>query len=306
MRIDEAILSTAFRYFAAVAAAGSIRAASRELNIAPSAINRQVLMLEDALGLSLFERTGRAMVPTEAGGLLLAACRTTMQNYEDVLATVDALKGLKRGKVRLASVETVSVNLLPQLIAAFRERYAGIEVVLTVTGSDHVASLVERRDADLGFTFNPQSLEGLEVAWSRALPIGAVMAPDHPLARRKTLSLADCLAHPYALPARGLSLRAALEQVMRRLKERPRPALEANSPRVMAALAGAGGLIAFQPRVGIEPQLAAGSLKFIKLADPDLPADELMLVRPHAHPAGAAAEAFFRHALDGVKAWPVL
>jgi len=306
MRIDTAILSTAFRYFAAVAAAGSVRAASRELNIAASAINRQVLMLEQALGLALFERTGRAMVPTEAGQLLLAACRETLQGYEDVLAAVDALRGLKRGKVRLASVETVSVNLLPQLIAAFAARYAGIEVALAITGSDQVASLVERREADLGFTFNPQSLEGLEIAWSEALPIGAVMAPSHPLAGRKELTVADCLVHPYALPARGLSLRAALEQVMRHLKQRPRPALEANSPRVMAALAAAGGLIAFQPRIGIEPQLSSGSLKFVPLADAELPADELMLVRPAGRPAGAAAEAFFRHALEGVKTWPVL
>ena len=306
MRIDTAILSTAFRYFAAVASAGSIRAASRELNIASSAINRQVLLLEDAIGLALFERTGRAMLPTEAGHLLLDACRETLHNYDDVLATVDALKGLRRGKVRIASVETVSVNLLPQLIADFRTRYPGIEVALTVTGSDQVASLVERREAELGFTFNPQSLEGLEVAWSKALPIGAVMAPDHPLSRRRKLTVADCLAFPYALPARGLSLRAALEKVMGRLKERPRPAIETNSPRVMAALAASGGLIAFQPRVGIEPQLAAGSLKFTKLAEPDLPADELMLVRPAGRRAGGAAEAFFRHALDGVKAWPVL
>jgi DNA-binding transcriptional LysR family regulator len=243
---------------------------------------------------------------TEAGQLLLTACRETLDNYDSVLAAVDALKGLRRGRVRLASVETVSLNLLPRLIAEFRRPYPGIEVRLTVTGSDQVTSLVARREADLGFTFNPESLEGLEVAWSQALPIGAVMATDHPLARRSPLTLDGCLAHPYALPARGLSLRAALERVMGRMKERPRPALEANSPRLMAALARDGGLIAFQPRVGVEQDLSAGSLVFVPLADPDLPPDELMLVRPAGRSHSAAADAFFRHALEGVKAWPVL
>lgn len=93
---------------------------------------------------------------------------------------------------------------------------------------------------------------------------------------------------------------------MRPLKQRPRPALESNSPRVMAALAASGGLIAFQPRIGIEPQLASGSLKFVALADPGLPADELMLVRPAGRPASLAAEAFFRHAFEGMRTWPVL
>lgn len=306
MRIDTAILSIAFRYFAAVAAAGSVRAAARDLNIASSAVNRQVLMLEEALGLPLFERTGRAMVLTDAGRLMLAACRETLQSYEGVLAAVDALKGLRRGTIRLAGVESVSLHLLPQLIAGFLERWPGIETMLTVAGSDAVAGLVRGREADLGFTFNPQSLEGLEVSWSRPLPIGAVMAPDHPLAGRRRLEVAECLDHPFALPARGLSLRAALERVMGRMRQRPRPAVEANSLRVMAALALAGRCIAFQPRIGIEQHLEAKSLVFVPLADENLPADEMVLVRPAGGAPSAAAEAFHRHALEGLGQWPMI
>ncbi|MFW6077231.1 MAG: LysR family transcriptional regulator [Hyphomicrobiales bacterium] len=295
MRIDHAILSIGFRYFAAVADAGSIRAAARELNIASSAVNRQILLLEEALGLALFERLGRSLRLTEAGAILHAQVRATMRDYEDTMGAIDALRGLKRGRVRVATVESVSVSPLPGIVSSFRARFPGIGIDLTVAGSDAVTARVLAHEADLGFTFNPTSLDGLEVAFEKGMRIGALLAPDHPLAGRSELSLADCLAYPHAWPARGLSLRAALDAALGHL--RPRPVLESNSLRVMSALARAGQLIAFQPRVGIEQHLETGALVFIPLNDPTLALDRLMLVRQQARAATPAAEAFFEHVI---------
>lgn len=297
MRIDHAILSIGFRYFVAVAEAGSIRAAARDLNIASSAVNRQILLLEQALGLPLFERLGRSLRLTEAGAVLLAQVRTTLRGYEDALGAVDALRGLRRGRVRVATVESVSVSLLPDMLSSFRHHYPGISIVLTVAGSDAVTAQVQAHEADLGFTFNPTSLDGLEVAFDKAMRIGAIVAPDHPLARRHEVSLAECLEHPHAWPARGLSLRAALDAAITPEHRRLQPVLEANSLRVMSALARTGRLIAFQPRVGIEQHLDSGALVFLPLTDPGLPLDRLMLVRQRGRTPTPAAAAFFAHVM---------
>lgn len=297
MHIDHAILSIGFRYFAAVADAGSIRGAARELNIASSAVNRQILQLEQALGLALFERLGRSLRLTEAGAILRDQVRATMRDYEDTLGAIDALRGLKRGRVRVATVESVSVSPLPDIVSSFRDRYPGIGIALTVAGSDAVTAEVLAHEADLGFTFNPTSLDGLEVAFEKGMRIGALLAPHHPLAGRVELSLVECLAYPHAWPARGLSLRAALDAALGDGQLRPRPVLEANSLRVMSSLARAGQLIAFQPRVGIEQHLETGALVFIPLNDPTLPLDRLMLVRQRARAATPAAEAFFEHVI---------
>ncbi|NNE21196.1 MAG: LysR family transcriptional regulator [Rhizobiales bacterium] len=298
MRIENAILSTAFRYFAAVARAGSIRAAARELNIASSAINRQVLMLEEAIGIALFERTGRALRLNQAGELLLAQITATGREYEDTLAAIEALKGLRSGTVRVATVESASVELLPRFLASFNAAHPGISVELQVTGSDAVTARVRAREADIGFTFNPASLEGLQVAHENAMQIGAIVSPDHPLAGHKTVSLADCLVHPYAWPAHGLSLRTALDIARQQLERAAPPLLQANSLRVMAALARQGRCVAFQTEVGIERHLQTGALKFLPLTDDVLPPDRFMLVRQAGRTPSLAAEAFFEHVIQ--------
>ena len=149
------------------------------------------------------------------------------------------------------------------------------------------------RDADIGFTFNPTSLDGLEVAYRKDMQIGAVVAPDHPLCAAKGLKLADCLAHPHAWPARGLSLRAALDAGLSNGAVRPAPVLECNSLRVMATMARQGRCVAFQTPIGIEQHLASGALKFLPLRDKSVPLDCFMIVRQAGRKLGPAAEAFF-------------
>ncbi len=301
MRSDPQLMSTRLAYFAAVAEAGSVRGAARRLNIASSAVNRQVLMLEDTLGQPLFERTGRAMRLTQAGKLLLDQVRASTRDFEDTVAAIDALKGLRAGKVRVATVESVSVEMLPELLTGFNETYPGIEIELSVAGSDAVAARVLAREADIGFTFNPTSLDGLEVAYRKDMRIGAVVAPDHPLAGRKTVGLADCLGYPHAWPARGLSLRTALDTGLGQSDARLAPVLECNSLRVMAALARQGRCVAFQTPIGIEQHLAAGALRFLPLKDRAVPADCYMIVRQAGRTLGPAAEAFFGYVLAKAK-----
>ena len=317
MRIDDAFVSTAFRYFAATAEAGSIRAAARELNIASSAVNRQILMLEEALGMQLFERTGRTMLLTEAGYVLLTQTKVSLQDYEDALGVIDELRGLQRGRVRIATAESVSVNLLPKILADFSEKYPAIEILLTVTVADSVTEMVHAREADLGFTYNPTTLDGLEIGFEESIEVGAIVSPAHPLAKKKSVDLRDCFEHPYAYPARGLSLRLALDAAIdgfnkddTRGKDKSskiisKPILEANSLRVMAAMAQEGRCIAFQTRVGIEHHLKSGTLKFLPLTDKSLPRDRLMLIRQSARTPSPATQMFESHVVEHLKQHPI-
>jgi DNA-binding transcriptional LysR family regulator len=290
MKPQPPLIATACRYFMVVAETGSVRAAARSLNVAASAISRQLILLEEQLGHSLFDRGGRSLALSPAGDVLRRGLRGLAQGTEATLDQLDALKGLKRGTVRVATVESISVSILPDLLLAFAKRYPGIQVTVTVAGSDAVTELVRDVHADLGFTFNPTSLEGLETIAVRDMRLGAVMAPAHPLARSKTLTLGDCLAHPIAWPSTGLSLRTALDKISgtRGLQ----PAFECNSLRLMASLARRGSCIAFQTPIGIEQELSDGSLVWIALSDRRLPLDRLMLVRRRGPRGRVAADAF--------------
>lgn len=302
MRTENAILSNAFRYFEAVARAGSIRAAARELNIASSAVNRQILMLEDALGLKLFERTGRTLLITEPGRILLGCVDASLADYRLALSAIEGLKGLASGEVHVACVESVGVSIMPRLIAAFQAEHPGIRIRVSVATANRVTDLVSGREADLGVTFNPASLDGLEVAFRRRVPVGAVVAPNHPLSGRRSVQLSACLSYPVAYPAEGLSLRAVLDGAARQSTQPENVAVEANSLRLMASLARSGDYVAFQTRIGIEEDLAAGMLRFLPLEDAQLPPDDLMLVRQKARAPSPAAAAFFEDAASEFQA----
>jgi DNA-binding transcriptional LysR family regulator len=234
--------------------------------------------------------------------MLLHTVRYSLRGFEESLSAIDALRGLQRGKIRIATVESVSVTLLPDLLATFAARYPGIEIAVTVTGSEAVANLVRAGEADLGFTFNPGSLAGMIKVYERALPVGALLSPSHPLAHRRRLLLADCLNYPLALPSRGLSLRGILDTALARRKDEVPVSFEANSLRLMSALAKRQRCIAFQTEVGIEQELAAKSLVFIPLADPHLPFDRFTIIQPAGRKATHAAAAFLRESLPVLQA----
>jgi DNA-binding transcriptional LysR family regulator len=289
-KAETALIATGYRYFKAVAETGSVRAASRSLNVAASAISRQLLRLEESLGVALFDRTGRGLSISPAGEVLLKGLLSAAEAYENTLDELSALRGLKRGLLRIATVESVSVSILPDMLLDFATSYPGIEVSVTVAGSDAVTALVREHQADLGFTFNPVSLEGLNVVAGRDLHLGAIMAPDHPLAKSPRLTLSDVADFPVAWPSQGLSLRAILDSVPAARKLRP--AFECNSLRLMASLAKRGSCIAFQTRIGIEQELQARTLSFIPLSDKRLPLDRLKLVARQGRGARPAADAF--------------
>lgn len=291
MRSDS-LLTTGYRYFVAVAEAGSVRGASLALNVAASAISRQVILLERQFNIVLFERRGRSLRLSAAGEILLAGLKAAMQGHETTLDHLDALRGLKRGRIRIATVESISVSALPDLLARFAADHPGIEIAVTVAGSDAVTDLVRSHDADVGFTFNPATLDGLEVRLTRDMPLGAVMRRDHPLARERKLLFAQCLDYPVAWPAKGLSLRAILDKLLGAAKKPPAHAIECNSLRLMAALARRGRCIAFQTPIGIEQEIADGTLIFVPLANRRIPPDRLTIVHRPGSAAGLASGVF--------------
>lgn len=290
MRASGSILSNGYRCFLAVAEAGSIRAAARQLNIVSSAVNRQILMLEEDLGIRLFDRVGRGLRLSEAGVLLLRQVRETVDRHEDVVAELDTLRGLRRGRVRIASVESVAADRLPRLLADFWSRYPGIETSLVVAGAEEVVRLVEDNGADVGFTFATRALPGLRVVHHEPHALGVVLAPDHPRAAATALRLDDLIGEPVILPARGLSLRAAMEPALTRIGRALTPRAECDSLRLTAALVRAAAGVGFMTRIGIERDLAAGEIAWVPLADPDLLPDHLDVVaRDGAVPSLAVA-----------------
>ncbi|HEY0032649.1 MAG TPA: LysR family transcriptional regulator, partial [Devosia sp.] len=103
-------------YFNAVATHLSIREAARRLNVASSAITRQVAQLEDALGIALFIREKRRLRLSPAGEVLFRHARRLTAPMEAAVSEIEMLRGIKSGSVRIAAAESVGLSFLPRLI----------------------------------------------------------------------------------------------------------------------------------------------------------------------------------------------
>ena len=105
-----------YRYFLAVIDAGSLAAAGERLHIAPSAVSRQIALLEESVGVALFERRPRGMQLTAAGEALAEHARRTWLEQENILAELRG-EGYPGAKViRLVSTEGLSRYFLPRVL----------------------------------------------------------------------------------------------------------------------------------------------------------------------------------------------
>jgi len=252
-------------YFDAVRRAGSIREASRRLNVASSAVNRQILKLEAEIGTPLFERFPGGMRLTAAGEALARHAILVAQDLERARAEIDALKGARTGHVSVAAAEGACSDLLVGAVAILGRQAPRVTVAVRRVGSLAVPDLVAEGEADLGLGFDLPRQARLRPVVIGRFRLGAVMAPDHPLAGRASVTLAACLEHPVMLAMPDLSIQNLIAPALARLGPRPAPALQSNSVELMRELAARGGGIAFQVRVGLERILSEGRAVHVPL-----------------------------------------
>src|SRR5690606_29432906 len=114
------------RYVDQVARLGSIRRAAGVLNVASSAVNRQILKLEAQMGTALFERIGNGVRPTAAGELVIRHARDTLSKWQSVRTEISALAGDIHGEVRIVSIPSPLVSILPRALEATSRRHPHI------------------------------------------------------------------------------------------------------------------------------------------------------------------------------------
>ena len=144
------LMTTALRYFDEVARQGSIRRAADQLHVAASAVNRQILKLEDELGVPLFERLPRGLRLSSAGELLVYQVRQWQRDERQLLGVLDDIRGTGTSEVRVASVESVTDRLLPVTIRRFMERYPRVRFDLSTDLTDPIIDAILSGEADIG------------------------------------------------------------------------------------------------------------------------------------------------------------
>lgn len=280
------LFATAALMFDEVARSGSIRKASERLNISASAINRQILNLEQDAGLPLFERLPRGVRPTAAGELILAEVRRWRREQSRMQGQLKDMTGLRRGLVRIGAMECFATAILPQAFATFRAQHTLVAIDLHLGGTDDLLAKLARNEIDLVLCFNPPARAQVTVLMQADFVPGIVMAADHPLTARETVTLADCRDFPFVQPDRSLPLRNLIDQAFARAGISLPVVTTTNSVSAIKGLVSSGENVSVLSRIDIHAELARGDLAWRPLEGTHLPQETLVLCMQHGHRPG--------------------
>ena len=188
--------------FRAVARAGSISAAARELGWTQPAVSQHLRTLEREAGSALLLRGPGGVELTEPGRVLLARADAVASHLHMAEEELSAIGELRRGLVRLVAYPTAAATWVPGALARLRDRHPDLDVALTETEPPEAVELLERGDADLALVFGYAAdpvVSGRDLRYVAigTEPVDLVLPPDHPAATRQRLGLAQLRAEPW-------------------------------------------------------------------------------------------------------------
>ena len=268
-------------YFVAVAEEANFTRAAERVHISQSGVSAQVRRLEQELGAELIDRSARTATLTPAGAAALEHARGVIAAVSAVQQAVDEVTGLLRGRLVIAMVTACTVRPLFDALSAFHATHPGVELSLLEDASDRLIELVRSGQADLALTgvaAMPAGLEGFPVISERLV---AAVAADHPLARRKRVTLADIADHPVICMPKGTGLRTVFDRGCAARGARPDIALQASAPSAVADLAARGLGVAILTASMVESH----ALRPLAITDLDAPALLVVVWRATDAPA---------------------
>ena len=277
-------------YLDEVARAGSIRKAAGRLNVAASAVNRQILALELELGTPLFMRLPRKLVLTAAGEVLISHVRSTLREQEIAWGKIEELKGLRRGEITVALMSGLAGNLVPRALTDFRKSNPRVRLHLTLlTTGEAIQQAIAAGDADLGLGFDFPARPGTRTLAASVGRLGAAMSPGHLLADRGTLRLSDCIDHPLIVADRTMVIRPYLDAAFAAARLPLDPMMETNSIEIMRQTAILGDAITFLTAHDIEFERTAGRLTLVHVRELSARTQTLMLLGHDRGPSAIAS-----------------
>jgi DNA-binding transcriptional LysR family regulator len=251
------LLPVNLAYFLEVARTGSVTEAAHALNVAPSAISRQVAKLESGIGVPLFARHPRGMTLTDAGSRLLAHARRTETESTTLVEELRTGRGAEARSVAVACSEGFARRLVPRAIAGFRREHPDVAFRVDVVARQEATRRVVEGLADVAVTYTMGPQHDVRVECAVVVPVAAIVPLGHELAGRDRIGLADLCAYPLALASPGTSQRELFDIGAQLEGITVRPALVCDSLAPQYEFVRAGGGLALVGDLGDTEQSAA-------------------------------------------------
>jgi len=237
-----------------VAVRGSFSAAAESLSFTQSAISQQIAALEREAGCKLVQRNARGIRLTEAGEALVRHTDAILARLSEAEAELEAIAGIRGGRLRLASFESAAASLMPLAIAAFRGEHPGVELSLIITEPEQAFPLLRQGEIDLALGYDSRirgEVDGIARHHLLSDPMFVAMPADHPLAHKRNLKLADLADDPWIASDRDCECNRLINRACAIAGFEPRIAFQTDDYTAMQGFVAAGVGVSLIAELGL-------------------------------------------------------
>lgn len=247
--------------FSAVAGLGSFSAAARQLNITQPSVSSRIRRLEASLGTQLLVRTTRRVELTGRGTLLRTEAERTLAGLRALVEGFRLDAAIARSRVVVAATQMVAATMLPHVLRSHRERYPDVDVQLRDLRHKDAVQALASGEADVGVIhFDGDDDRRFTAQPLRDEPIVLVVQSNHPLARKRRVTLDEMAAYPVMMLEQYDSMKARIASEVARRGLTLKPASTAGNLMTLMGMLDAGMGILLLPRVMARHSLQAGHL----------------------------------------------
>jgi DNA-binding transcriptional LysR family regulator len=202
--------------FCDVVDTGSFNKAARLNYVSQSAVSQQLKALETRYGRPLLERgRHRGVTPTDAGRLFYAECRELLARFRLLEEQLRQPATAMSGTVRIATVYSIGLHRLPPYVTRFMKAHPGVKVQIEYSRTDKVGDACAAGTLDFGIVAFPLRRAGVAVIPWHEERLVLVCAPDHRLARRRSVSLQRLHGEPFIAFERDIPTRRTIDRILR-------------------------------------------------------------------------------------------
>lgn len=239
-----------------VAARGSFSAAAESLSFTQSAISQQVAALERETGAKLVDRGPRGIRLTQAGEVLVRHADAVLARLACAEEELQALAGLRGGRLRLSTFQSAGATLVPRAVAAFHRRYPDVELAVIQAEPEEATQLLRAGELDLAVVYDFDGIPGALDETLDAVHLiddryDLLVARDHPLADKQRVGMRELADERWVNATRGCGCRKAVLHACAQAGFEPNVAFETDEILAIQALVANGMGVALLPQLAL-------------------------------------------------------
>lgn len=227
--------------FLEVAESQSFSKAAEKLHLSQPAVSKRIAALEQQLGAKLFDRVNRRISLTDAGRALLPHAQRVLQHIEDGRRALSQLSNQVGGRLSIGTSHHIGLHRLPPVLRRYTRKYPDVDLDIHFMDSEIACEAVLAGKLELGIVTLPgQALPNLQTRLVWPDPLAVVVAPGHPLAKKRRWTLKELAAHPAVLPDESTYTHRIIKAELMKHGVEPRVRLATNYLETLKMLVAIG------------------------------------------------------------------